>query len=85
MPGQHTAMTNSPRTPAGIANSRTGADAAVCTSATTNAGLPSSTRSHCAPTVCIQLPMPLTRLAIQSIRKTPTLKGARGVGAAKTD
>ncbi len=67
---------NSPRTPAGMPNSSTGAAEAVETSAMTAGEEPCSTRNHCAPTVCIQLPMLLMTPAIQSQRKIGTARGA---------
>ena len=55
-------------TPAGSASIRTGSMEAVCTSATRVSARGSSTSSHCAPTVCIQLPILLANTASHSIR-----------------
>ena len=56
--------TRSPATPASTANSTTGTPDAVWTSATYVADPVSDSISHCAPTVCIQLPMLLTNWAL---------------------
>ena len=58
---------------------------AVCTSATSVAAFGSSTSSHCAPTVCIQVPTLLTSTASHSIRNTGWRSGAHvGLGAVRS-
>ena len=63
-------------TPAGSDKSTDGARLAVCTSAMIVAPAALSTRNHCAPTVCIQVPMLLPSCANQSTRKTGIASGA---------
>ena len=69
--------------PAGSANSSIGTVAATCTSATRAAEFGVSTRIHCAPTVCIQVPSMLPSWANQRMRKALMRNGdqADGVGA----
>ena len=55
--------TRSPIVPASTANSTIGRLAAVCTRVTYTAELVSVSISHCAATVCIQLPTLLTNCA----------------------
>ena len=55
-------------TPPGSANSMTGSVVAACTSETSTAALGASTSNHCAPTVCIQVPVQLISTPIQSHR-----------------
>ncbi len=76
------ATTSSPRrsnrsasTPEGSASSTIGRLDAVCTSVTMVAPCPSN--SHCAPTVCIQVPMFDTNWAIHSARNTGRANGAQ--------
>ena len=57
-------------TPAGTASSSIGSIIAVCTNDTRVAALGSSTSSHCAPTVCIQVPIWLPSTASHNARKT---------------
>ncbi len=69
--------------PDGSASNRIGSMLAVCTSATSVAALGSSTSSHCAPTVCIQVPTLLASMASQSARNTAMRNGSHagaGVG-----
>ena len=54
-----------------------GSVSATCTKATRIAALAAWTRNHCAPTVCIQLPMLPTRTAIQKARNTVKRRGAQ--------
>ncbi|APA98230.1 hypothetical protein NS506_04182 [Nocardia seriolae] len=70
--------TRSASTPEGIDSSITGSVVAVCTSDTSVAALGCSTRIHCAPTVCIQVPRFDTSCAIHSARNTVFASGAHG-------
>jgi hypothetical protein len=54
---------------------------AVWISATGAAAVVSDSISHCAPTVCIQLPMLLTSCAVHIARKSPDRNGPHGEGA----
>src|SRR4051794_4147282 len=67
----------SPSAPAGKASISVGIIAAVCTNATNVAALGASTSSHCAPTVCIQVPIMLASCAIHSARNARTRNGAQ--------
>jgi hypothetical protein len=55
---------------------------AVCTRATRSSAFGWSTNSHCAPTVCIQVPMRLASWASHSARKTRIRRGAHAVSMA---
>ena len=68
----------SARTPAGSARRTTGRAVAVWTSATRVEACGRPTSSHWAPTVCIQVPMLLTRVASQIQRKTGNRSGDHG-------
>jgi hypothetical protein len=61
----------------------TGSVVAACTSETSVAALGASTTSHCAPTVCIQVPVQLINMPIQSQRKARFWNGAKA-GASGT-
>ena len=65
--------------PDGSASSSTGSVVAVCTRLTHRAASLWWTTSHCAPTVCIQVPTLLASTAIQSIRKIGARSGAHGL------
>ena len=67
----------SPNAPAGNASISVGTIAAVCTNATNMAAFGSPTSSHCAPTVCIQVPIMLASCAIHSARNARTRNGAQ--------
>ena len=64
--------------PAGSANSSIGSVVATCTSATSAVESGVSTRIHCAPTVCIQVPSMLPSCANHSARNAPMRSGAHG-------
>ena len=64
--------------PAGSANSSIGSVVATCTSATSAVESGVSTRIHCAPTVCIQVPSMLPSWANHSTRNAPMRSGAHG-------
>lgn len=70
----------SARTPAGRATRMAGARLAVCTRAMTAAPAAASTRTHWAPTVCIQVPMLLPSWANQSTLKAVIAMGAHADG-----
>ena len=63
-------------TPAGSEKSIAGARLAVCTRAMTVGPAAASTRNHCAPTVCIQVPMLLPSCANHSTRNAVIAIGA---------
>ena len=71
--------------PAGSANSSIGTIAATCTSATSAVELGSATSSHCAPTVCIQVPSMLLSCANHSARNAPIRSGELDVMIRATD
>jgi hypothetical protein len=62
----------------------TGRAFAACTSDTSAAALGLSTSSHCAPTVCIQVPVQLTSTPAHSQRKARCRSGAHGGASAAT-
>ena len=62
--------------PDGSASTSTGSIAATCTIATSASAPGSSTSSHCAPTVCIQVPIALPTCASHSARNALTRNGA---------
>jgi hypothetical protein len=76
----------SPKRAASGTISRTGRLSAVCASATANTLAVSEPISHCAATVCIQVPTLEANWAIQDARKVPCRSGAhapdRALGAA---
>ena len=71
--------------PAGSANSSIGTSAATWTSATSAAESGVSTRIHCAPTVCIQVPSMLPSWASHSARKARIRSGAHSDGTEDDD
>ena len=71
-------------TPAGRARSSIGSRLAVWTSDTSVAALGSSTSSHCAPTVCIQVPIMLPSWASQSARNAAMRSGDQAEPAARS-
>src|SRR4051794_30706397 len=73
--------TMSPSAPAGSASSTTGRLIAVWTSATISAECSSVTISHCAATVCIQVPTFDSSCAANSSRNGECLRGASDEGA----
>src|SRR6478735_6620949 len=68
--------TMSASAPEGNASTKVGSIAAACTNPTNVAALGSSTNSHWAPTVCIQVPIMLNSWAVHSARKARTRNGA---------
>ena len=61
----------------------TGSVVAACTSETSAGALGASTSSHCAPTVCIQVPVQLIKTPIHSQRNARFRNGAQA-GASGT-
>ena len=72
----------SANTPAGRARKNTGDMLAVCTRATSVSAFGWSTSSHCAPTVCIQVPTRLASWASHSAPEDPDPQGAHAVSMA---
>jgi DEAD/DEAH box helicase len=68
--------TRSASAPANSANISVGVRLAVCTSATTVGLACLSTRNHCAPTICIHVPMFDVKAAMKRPRNTPIRSGA---------
>jgi hypothetical protein len=72
----HRRSKESARTPPGSASNITGKVFAVCTNETSKGALGASTTSHCAPTVCIQVPIQLMRTPSHSHRNARCRSGA---------
>ena len=62
--------------PEGSASTSMGSIAATCTIATSAPAPGSTTSSHCAPTVCIQMPIALPTCASHNVRNALMRNGA---------
>ena len=74
----------SARTPPASASSITGSVLAACTRATSVAAFGASTSSHCAPTVCMTVPMLLISTPSHNQRKARCRNGAQAEDSAAT-